>query len=63
MPFDRRHFRWHLMVEYLCTVRGLAVADLMDGKVTEGGAWAEMMAWYVALEAQEPEPGLSGRAL
>jgi len=43
---DRRHFRWHLLVEYLCGVRGFHFADLLDEGVTEDSAWAEMMAWY-----------------
>ena len=43
---DRRHFRWHLLVEYLCSVQGLTFADLMAEGVTEEGARAEMMAWY-----------------
>jgi hypothetical protein len=50
--FDRRHFRWHLMVEYLCSVRGFAFADLMAEGITEEGARAEMMAWYSSLEAR-----------
>jgi len=43
---DRRHFRWQLMVEYLCSVRGLGFADLMEKKVTKTGAYDELMAWY-----------------
>jgi hypothetical protein len=43
---DRRHFRWHLLVEFLCSVKGLAFEDLMDGSVTEESAEAEMMSWY-----------------
>jgi hypothetical protein len=43
---DRRHFRWHLLVEYLCSVRGLAFADLLAEGVTEDGARTEMMEWY-----------------
>jgi hypothetical protein len=44
--FDRRHFRWHLLVEYLCSVKGLTFAELLDAGVTEESARAEMMAWY-----------------
>jgi hypothetical protein len=44
--FDRRHFRWHVLVEYLCSVKGLSFADLMDEGVTEDGAWDQMIAWY-----------------
>jgi hypothetical protein len=47
---DRRHFRWHLLVEYLCSVKGLTFADLMDEALTEGGARSEMMAWYSTLD-------------
>lgn len=43
---DRRHFRWHLLVEFLCSVKGLTFADLMDTRVSEESAQAEMMAWY-----------------
>ncbi|MGB6337405.1 MAG: hypothetical protein WBG96_17510 [Thermoanaerobaculia bacterium] len=49
--FDRRHFRWHLLVEFLCSVRGLTFTDLMDEGVTEERAWAEMMAWYASLDS------------
>lgn len=45
---DRRHFRWHLLVEFLCSVKGLTFADLMDPGVTEESARAEMMAWFSA---------------
>jgi len=43
---DRRHFRWHVLVEFLCSVKGLTFEDLMDGSVTEESAEAEMMSWY-----------------
>jgi hypothetical protein len=43
---DRRHFRWHLLVEFLCSVKGLTFADLMDEGLAEQSARAEMMAWY-----------------
>ena len=49
--FDRRHFRWHLLVEYLCSVKGLTFENLMDAGVTEGSARAEMMSWYSSLES------------
>lgn len=45
---DRRHFRWHLLVEYLCAVKGLAFSDLLDDALTETEAWNEMMVWYRA---------------
>ncbi len=43
---DRRHLRWHLLVEFLFSVKGLAFVDLLDEGVTEEIALAEMMAWY-----------------
>jgi len=44
---DRRHFRWQLMVEYVCLVEGLAFADLVTNEnVTEENTYAELMAWY-----------------
>jgi hypothetical protein len=49
--FDRRHFRWHLLVEYLCSVKGLTFADLMAEGVTEESARAEMMAWYASADS------------
>jgi hypothetical protein len=51
---DRRHFRWHLLVEYLCTVKGLTFTDLMDDGLTEERTRAEMMAWY-----SSPDPPAS----
>lgn len=48
-PFDRRHFRWHVLVEYLCTMRGFDFTDLMDEEVTKESAWGDVMAWYSAL--------------
>jgi len=47
---DRRHFRWHLLVEYLNTVKEIGFADLLSDDITEDGAWTEMMAWYRSLE-------------
>jgi hypothetical protein len=49
--FDRRHFRWHLLVEYLCTVKGLTFKDLLDEDVTEESARIEMMAWYSSADS------------
>ena len=43
---DRRHFRWHVLVEYLCSVKGLIFSDLIDDAVTESGTRAELMEWY-----------------
>ena len=48
---DRRHYRWHLLVEYLCNVRGLRFEDLLNAGVTEESAWDEMIAWYSSLDA------------
>jgi len=50
-PFDRRHFRWHLLVEYLCSVRGFGFSNLLDDEVTEARAWNEMREWYSARPA------------
>ena len=44
--FDRRHFRWHLLVEYLCVEKGFGFSDLLDDDITEPRAWNEMMDWY-----------------
>ena len=49
--FDRRHFRWHILVEYLCTAKGLGFAELLDDEVTEDNAWRDMMAWYSSLDS------------
>jgi hypothetical protein len=43
---DRRHFQWHLVVEFLSSVDGLTFAELMDDRLSEELARAEMMAWY-----------------
>lgn len=43
---DRRHFRWHLLVEYLYAVKGFGFPDLLDETVTEPNTRNEMMAWY-----------------
>jgi hypothetical protein len=43
---DRRHFRWHLLVEYLYAVKGFGFSDLLDETVTEPNTRNEMMAWY-----------------
>jgi hypothetical protein len=50
---DRRHFRWHVLVEYLCAVEGLGFRDLMAGSVTEESARARMMAWYSTSKPNE----------
>ncbi len=44
--FDRRHFRWHVLVEFLCSVKGLTFEDLIDESVSEDRAWDQTMAWY-----------------
>lgn len=43
---DRRHFRWHVLVEYLSAVKGLTFEELLDTGVTEGNAREELMTWY-----------------
>jgi len=43
---DRRHFRWHVLVEFLCSVKALTFEDLMDAGVTEESAETAMMSWY-----------------
>jgi len=43
---DRRHFRWHVLVDYLCTIQDLDFHDLMDEAVTESEAWYWLMEWY-----------------
>jgi len=50
---DRRHFRWHVLVEYLCSVKGLTFTDLMDAGVTEESASSQMMAWYSASQLDD----------
>lgn len=50
--FDRRHFRWHLIVEYLCSVRDVGFADLLDDAVTEMDSFDEMMAWHDAVQTR-----------
>jgi hypothetical protein len=45
-PVDRRHFRWQVLVEYLCGVEGLNIRQLLDDEVTEERAWADLMEWY-----------------
>ena len=50
---DRRHFRWHVLVEYLCSVKGLTFTDLMDAGVTEESAESQMMSWYSACQFDE----------
>lgn len=44
--YDRRHVRWHVLVEYLFTVRGIRLAELLADDVMESSAWSEMMVWY-----------------
>ena len=46
---DRRHFRWHLLVEYLVAVKGLTFAELMEEGVTEENTRVEMMGWFSSL--------------
>jgi hypothetical protein len=55
-PVDRRHFRWHVIVEYLFAVKGLEFSELLDATVTEGSAWNEMMAWYRGSQTRQLSP-------
>jgi len=50
--FDRRHFRWHLIVEYLCSVKELSLTDLLDDAVSEKDSFDEMMAWHDAVRVR-----------
>lgn len=43
---DRRHFRWQVMVEYLCEVKELDLTRLLSENVTETGTWAELIDWH-----------------
>jgi hypothetical protein len=49
---DRRHFRWQVMVEFLCEVKGLDLPGLLADDVTETGTWTELTAW----QRQNPRP-------
>lgn len=42
---DRRHFRWQVMVEFLCEVKGLDLSGLLAEDVTEADTWTELIAW------------------
>lgn len=59
-PVDRRHFRWHVLAEYLCTVRGFDLSNLLAEEVTEASAWAQMMAWHSASSDGEAHPPTAG---
>jgi hypothetical protein len=48
---DRRHFRWHLLVEFLCAEKGLSFTELMDDSITEEQTRTEIMAWYSSPDA------------
>lgn len=52
---DRRHFRWHVLVEFLCGVKGYGFADLMDESVTEERARVEMMEWFSTPTDEDPQ--------
>ena len=51
---DRRHFRWQILVEYLCQVKDYDFEQLTENAVTEKRAWGELMAWY----SEHPGNGL-----
>ena len=42
---DRRHFRWQVMVEFMCEIKGLDFTGLLGEDVTETSVWKELMAW------------------
>lgn len=48
---DRRHFRWQLEVEYLCSVHGLDFSRLLAPEVTDEETRQEMVRWW---EGQKP---------
>ncbi|HSN57451.1 MAG TPA: hypothetical protein VLT32_22470 [Candidatus Sulfomarinibacteraceae bacterium] len=48
---DRRHFRWHVSVEYLATVRGLGFDDLATGAIGEGDAERDLRRWMTTTTA------------
>jgi hypothetical protein len=39
-------FATHLLVEYLCEVRGLRFEDLLEETITEASTRRDMLAWY-----------------
>jgi hypothetical protein len=49
---DRRHFRWQVMVEFLCEVKGLDLAGLLAENVTEADSWTELIAWQLSSGAR-----------
>ncbi len=57
---DRRHFRWQLQVEYLCTIRGLAFKDLLAPDITDESTHREMLQWW---EGQRPARAAPGDAV
>lgn len=44
-PADRRHFRWHVLVEYLASVRKHDMATIADERITEEATWSELLHW------------------
>jgi hypothetical protein len=52
---DRRHFSWHVLVEFLCSIKGLDFSDLMDEAVTEEAAQSELMAWFQKPAGESPQ--------
>ena len=43
---DRRHYEWHVLVEYLVEVEGMSFDTLMDDGVAEKPCRARLRAWY-----------------
>jgi hypothetical protein len=44
-PVDRRHFRWQLLVTFLCDIRGHRFTDLADSPPTEESTWTDLQSW------------------
>lgn len=53
-PADRRHVRWHLLVDFLVTVRASSFERLADGRVEEKQAMSDLKNW---LASRRESPG------
>jgi hypothetical protein len=42
----RHLYRWHLLVEYLATEKGMGLDDLVEEGVSEEGVYRDMLAWH-----------------
>ena len=45
-PVDRRHFRWQVLVEYLCGEQEYGFEELIADSVIEESAMDELLLWY-----------------